>query len=73
MDKLKRNIINKYDFFLYHLVFNSLKRLSLTDIGFVYLLELWLRNWRLEKGISTDVKRATESFFDSLLTVESDF
>ena len=66
---IKAKILYKYDFFIYHLAFTSLRRIAETDIGFIYLVELWLRRYRHEKGIDAETKLATESFFETLFKI----
>ena len=57
----------KLDFFIYWLAFKSLRRMLLTDPGYVYLLELYLHRWNSSnKQLSERVKTATKAFFYTL-------
>ena len=62
----------KLDFFIYWLAFKSLRRMLLTDPGYVYLLELYLHRWNSSNNqLSERVKTATEVFFYTLDEISS--
>lgn len=59
-------LIEKWDWFIYHRAYNSLRRLSLKNPGFAYLIYLHLHNYIQKANISDVTKRSTESFYRSL-------
>jgi hypothetical protein len=59
-------IIEKWDWFIYSKIFHSATRLSKNNGGFIYLLELHLKNCRKRFPISASLKRSAKSFFDEL-------
>ena len=62
----------KLDFFIYWLAFKSLRRMLLTDPGYVYLLELYLHRWNSSNNqLSERVKTATKAFFYTLDEISS--
>jgi hypothetical protein len=55
-------IIEKYDWFIYHRAYHSMRRMCERNAGFAYLFELWIRDWRSRNPISPELERSTEFF-----------
>jgi hypothetical protein len=62
-------IQEKFDFMIYWLAFTSLNRMLKNNIGFVYYMELSLRDWRKSHVMSKQLKHATEDFYKELWNV----
>ena len=63
---LKRRIVERWDWWIYHRAGKSLRRLHNANGGFVYLLELRLRRLREDDPLPKSVENATERFFETL-------
>ena len=59
-------IIRKYDWWVYCRAVHSLRRMTLSNPGMSYLMELQLREWNKQLDISPELRSATESFQVSL-------
>jgi hypothetical protein len=60
--KLRR----KWDWWIYCRAVHSLRRMTLDNPGMAYLFELQMREWNERIAISTELRRATETFHESL-------
>jgi len=63
---IKSAIMRKWDWFIYRRACSSLRRMATTDAGMAYLMELNLRDWNKNSGISPSLKAATEAFHESM-------
>jgi hypothetical protein len=66
LSRLVRRLVEKYDWFIYHRAFHSIRRMCASNAGFAYLFELYIKKYRAEHPITPELERATERFFDAL-------
>lgn len=59
-------ILRKWDWWIYYQAYKTLRRMTLDNPGFSYLLELHIRGWNEQMKISPELKRATEAFHASM-------
>lgn len=62
---LKNTLRKSYDWWIYRRAIHSCRRLSKTDAGFTYLLQLELEN--LHRNTPNNLKRAAKTFHDELI------
>jgi hypothetical protein len=60
------DVQRKYDWFIYKMAYNSIKRMCEKNPGMAYLMELNIRGWRENHPINDDLKHATEVFYDAM-------
>jgi hypothetical protein len=58
-------VLRKWDWWIYRRAVHSLRRITLHNPGFAYLMELQMRSWNEQLAISPELRRATELFHES--------
>ncbi len=59
-------LLRKWDWWVYCRAVHSLRRMTLHNPGMAYLFELQMREWNERLAISPELRRATETFHESL-------
>jgi hypothetical protein len=62
----RARLLLKWDWIIYRLACGSLRRMTTSNPGMSYLMELNLRDWNKHLGISPSLKAATEAFHESM-------
>jgi len=62
----RARLLRSWDRFVYRLACSSLRRMVTDTPGLAWLMELNLRDWNKNSGISPSLKVATEAFHESM-------
>ncbi len=62
----RARLLRSWDRFVYRLACSSLRRMVTDNPGLAWLMELNLRDWNKNSGISPSLKVATEAFHESM-------
>ncbi len=63
--RLWRRLVDRWDFLVYRLAYDSLQRMCKRREGWAYLIELSLRDWREQHPLDPSMQRATEVFHEA--------
>lgn len=66
MNKIYKRLLRKWDWWIYCRSVHTLRRMTLDNPGFAYLMELQIKAWNEQLEISPELKRATEAFHESM-------
>ncbi len=69
--RLYNYILERWDWWIYAKAVNSVRRMCEKNQGFGYLFLLQIQDWVKSNPIPEDLKRSTESFYESLKDIKS--
>ena len=69
--RLYNYILERWDWWIYAMAVNSVRRMCEKNQGFGYLFLLQIQDWVKNNPIPEDLKRSTESFYESLKDIKS--
>lgn len=63
--RLWRRLVDRWDFLVYRLAYDSLQRMCKRREGWAYLIEMSLRDWREQHPLDPMVQRSAERFHEA--------
>jgi hypothetical protein len=67
MQNIINTLVEKWDWWIYHQAYHSLKRMCVRNRGFAYLIQLQLNDWIKENPMEQSLVEATEQFYKAMV------
>ena len=67
MQNVINGLVEKWDWWIYHQAYHSLKRMCVRNRGFAYLIQLQLNDWIKENPMEQSLVEATEQFYNAMV------